>query len=108
MKRARRAKAKPSLKRAKTKSKTKKAKSAKRPATRRTTTSGKRTGSTRKALLPKFKQVAKKATLAAGVAAIGTALSELKPEQDQKGAEASEPRDFNARRLVGTYGTIVV
>jgi hypothetical protein len=39
--------------------------------------------------------VAKKAALAAGVAAIGTALSELKPEQPsgQKGGEASEQRD---------------
>jgi len=35
--------------------------------------------------------VAKKAALAAGVAAIGTALSELKPEQppDPKGAEGN-------------------
>jgi hypothetical protein len=42
----------------------------------------------KKTLLPKVKRVAKKAALAAGVAAIGTALSELQPEQKsaQQGA----------------------
>jgi ferric-dicitrate binding protein FerR (iron transport regulator) len=35
---------------------------------------------TKKSVLPKVKRVAKKAALAAGIAAIGTALSELQPE----------------------------
>jgi hypothetical protein len=82
-KRIKRTKAKSSLKRTRTKSKTRKAKSTK---SRKTT---------KKTLLPKVKRVAKKAALAAGAAAIGTALSELKPEQpsDQQGPEASEQRD---------------
>jgi hypothetical protein len=84
-KRARRTKAKSSLKGARTKSKTKKTTRAKPP--KKKTTRAKRTGTTKKALLPKVKRVAKKAALAAGVAAIGTALSELKPEQ--KGAEGN-------------------
>jgi hypothetical protein len=68
-KRIKRTKAKSSLKRTRTKSKTRKAKS---------TTSRK---TTKKTLLPKVKRVAKKAALAAGAAAIGTALSEIQPEQ---------------------------
>jgi hypothetical protein len=91
--RVRRTKAKSSLRRARTRSKTKKTTRAKRPGTKKKTTRAKRPGTAKKALLPKVGRVAKKAALAAGVAAIGTALSELKPEQDQKGADASEPRD---------------
>jgi hypothetical protein len=64
-KRGNRTKAKSSLKRARSKSKTRKTKSTKG----------------RKTLLPKVKQVAKKAALAAGAAAVGTALSELQPEK---------------------------
>jgi hypothetical protein len=48
-------------------------------------------------LLPKVKRVAKKAALAAGVAAIGTALSELQPETksgEQEGeGQQSEPEE---------------
>jgi hypothetical protein len=77
-KRVRRAKARSSLKRARTKSKTKKSMKAKRPQT------------TKKTLLPKVKRVAKKAAVAAGVAAIGTALSELRPEQKNTEGKASD------------------
>jgi hypothetical protein len=44
------------------------------------TTRTKTATATKKSVLPKVKRVAKKAALAAGVAAIGTALSELQPE----------------------------
>jgi hypothetical protein len=95
-KRVTRAKAKSPLKRAGTRSKIRKTARAKRPVTKKKT-SPKRSETTKKALLPKVKRVAKKAALAAGVAAIGTALSELKPEQ--KGAEgnASEQGDSKQR-----------
>ena len=92
--RVRRTKAKSSLKRARTKSKTKKTTRAKRSGTKKKTTRAKRSGTAKKALLPKVGRVAKKAALAAGVAAIGTALSELKPEQtpDQQGREQRESK----------------
>jgi hypothetical protein len=64
-KRVKRTKAKSSSTRARTRSKPKRRKAAQ---------------ATKKSVLPKVKRVAKKAALAAGVAAIGTALSELQPE----------------------------
>jgi hypothetical protein len=67
-KRAKRTKAKSSSTRAPTKSKPKR------------TTRAKTANATKKSVLPKVKRVAKKAALAAGVAAIGTALSELQTE----------------------------
>jgi hypothetical protein len=83
-KRVKRAKAKSSSTRARAKSKTKKAKSTK---SRKTT---------KKTLLPKVKRVAKKSALAAGAAAIGTALSELQPEQ--KSTERDAPRQGESKR----------
>jgi ferric-dicitrate binding protein FerR (iron transport regulator) len=77
-KRVRRTKAKSVSKRARAKSKTKKTMKAKTPA------------KAKKTLLPKVKRVAKKAALAAGVAAIGTALSELQPEQKSSQQGASD------------------
>jgi hypothetical protein len=99
-KRVRRAKAKSSLKRTRIKSKAKKTTRAKRPHTKKKTTGAKRPETAKKALLPKVKRVAKKAALAAGVAAIGTALSELKPEQppDQKGAEGNASERGDSKR----------
>jgi hypothetical protein len=88
-KRVKRTKAKSSLKRARTTSKTRKAKSTK---SRKTT---------KKTLLPKVKQVAKKAALAAGAAAVGTALSELQPEQrsaQQHASDQSQPKRGNSSR----------
>jgi hypothetical protein len=77
-KRVKRTKAKSASKRARTKSKTKKTTKAKTPA------------KTKKTLLPKVQRVAKKAALAAGMAAIGTALSELQPEQKSAQQNASD------------------
>jgi uncharacterized phage infection (PIP) family protein YhgE len=80
-KRVKRTQAKSSSKRARTKSKAK-----------RTTGVA---NATKKSLLPKVKRVAKKAAVAAGVAAIGTALSELKPEQrtvEQGGSDQGESK----------------
>jgi hypothetical protein len=96
MKRARRTKAKSSFKRRRTGSKTKKT-TAKRPQTKKKRSGAKRRSKTKKALLPKVKRVAKKAALAAGVAAIGTALSELKPEQKGAEGDASEQGDSKQR-----------
>ena len=75
-KRVKRTKAKSTLKRGRSKRKPKK-----------TTSAG--GAATKKTLLPKVKRVAKKAALAAGVAAIGTALSELQPQQQSAGQDAS-------------------
>jgi hypothetical protein len=72
------------VKRTKAKSTLQRARSKRRP---KKTTSAKG-ASTKKTLLPKVKRVAKKAALAAGVAAIGTALSELQPEQQSAGQDA--------------------
>jgi hypothetical protein len=96
--RVRRTKAKSSLKRARTKLKAKKTTGRRGLKQKRKTTRAKRSGTAKKALLPKVGRVAKKAALAAGVAAIGaaaigTALSGLKPEQDQQGRGASEQRE---------------
>jgi hypothetical protein len=77
-KRVKRTKTKSASKRARAKSKTKKTTKAKTPA------------KAKKTLLPKVKRVAKKAALAAGVAAIGTALSELQPEQKNAPQDASD------------------
>jgi hypothetical protein len=77
-KRVKRTKTKSASKRARAKSKTKKTTKAKTPA------------KAKKTLLPKVKRVAKKAALAAGVAAIGTALSELQPEQKSAQQGASD------------------
>jgi hypothetical protein len=77
-KRVKRTKAKSASKRARTKSKTKKTTKAKTPA------------KTKKTLLPKVQRVAKKAALAAGMAAIGTALSELQPGQKSAQQNASD------------------
>ena len=87
-KRRKGAKSKSSSKRASTKSKSslKRGHSKSKP---------KRTTSAKKALLPKAKQVAKKAALAAGAAAIGTALSELQPEQKRAGRDASNDDSKN-------------
>jgi hypothetical protein len=74
-KRVKRTKSKSSSQRGRTKSKSK---------SKSTTTSAKKT------FLPKAKRVAKKAALAAGAAAIGTALSELQPEQKRAGRDASK------------------
>jgi hypothetical protein len=46
-------------------------------------------------VLPKVKRVAKKAALAAGVAAIGTALSELQPETKVGEQDASHDDKSN-------------
>ena len=77
-KRVKRAKSKSASKRGRTKSKSKR------------TTSG-------KTFLPKAKRVAKKAALAAGAAAIGAALSELQPEQQRAGRDASSASDSKPR-----------
>ena len=74
----RRTKAGSSSKRAGAKSKVKK------------TTKSKRSAKSKKRLIPagaKLKRVAKQAAVAAGLAAVGTALTELAPEQ--KGSETS-------------------
>jgi hypothetical protein len=88
-KRVKRAKSKSSSKRGRTKSKS----SSKRG---RTKSKSKRTTSA-KTFLPKAKQVAKKAALAAGAAAIGTALSELQPEQKRAGRDASNESESKPR-----------
>jgi hypothetical protein len=75
----RRVKSKASLKRASAKSKT------------RRTTKAKRPTKAKKSVLPKastVKQVAKEAAVAAGLAAVGTALSAMKPEE--KAAEKAD------------------
>jgi hypothetical protein len=79
-KRVKRTKSKSSLKRGRTKSKSK------------------RTTSAKKSFLPKAKRVAKKAALAAGAAAIGTALSELQPEQRAAGRDASDESESKPRK----------
>jgi hypothetical protein len=88
-KRGKRTKAKSSLKRARTKLKTGKTKRTKSHKT------------TKKALLPKVKQVAKKAALAAGAAAIGTALSELQPERKGAQQDASDRGQSKRRNSPG-------
>jgi hypothetical protein len=85
MKKAKRKKSRSSPKRAGTKRKANKATKAKRSATSKS-----------KSLIPKragakLKHVAKKAAVAAGMAAVGTALSELAPEQ--KGSESETPNE---------------
>ena len=82
---AKRAKSKSSSKRAKAKSKTK-------------TTKVKRSSkSSKKSPIPKagakLKRVATKAAVAAGVAAIGTALSELKPDEKRAEEDASDENE---------------
>jgi hypothetical protein len=77
MKKIKRTKAKSSSTRARSKSKPKR------------TTRTKTATTTKKSVLPKVKRVAKKAALAAGVAAIGTALSELQPETKSREQDAS-------------------
>jgi hypothetical protein len=79
-KRVKRTKSKSSLKRGRAKSKSK------------------RTTSAKKTFLPKAKRVAKKAALAAGAAAIGTALSELQPEQKGAGRDASDESESKPRK----------
>jgi hypothetical protein len=81
-----RTKAKSSLKRRRTKSKFKR------------TAKTKRTTSATNTLLPKAKRVAKKAALAAGAAAIGTALSELQPELKGAGRDASDESESKPRK----------
>jgi hypothetical protein len=78
-----RTKAKSSATRARTKSKPKR------------TTRTKTAKATKKSILPKVKRVAKKAALAAGVAAIGTALSELQPETKVGEQDASHDDKSN-------------
>ena len=65
-------------------------------------TKAKRSAKSKKTLIPKagskLKRVAKKAAVAAGVAAIGTALSELKPEQEKAegtSSDETEPKRGN-------------
>ena len=77
-----RTKSKSSVKRARTKSES----SLKREASK---SKSKRTTSTNKSLLPKAKRVATKAALAAGAAAIATALSELQPERKRAAGDPS-------------------
>jgi len=90
-KRVKRTKSKSSLKRGRTKSKS----SLKRE---RTKSKSKRTTSAKKTFLPKAKRVAKKAALAAGAAAIGTALSELQPELKGAGRDASDESESKTRK----------
>jgi hypothetical protein len=71
------------VKRTKSKSSSQRGRTKSKPKSKSTTTSAKKT------FLPKAKRVAKKAALAAGAAAIGTALSELQPEQKRAGRDAS-------------------
>jgi hypothetical protein len=88
-KRVKRTQGKSSSKRTRTKSKAKR------------TTSARSANATKKSLLPKVKGVAKKAAVAAGLAAIGTALSELKPEQttvEQGGSDQGERRSTSAQQ----------
>jgi hypothetical protein len=61
------------------------------------TTSANSAKATSKALLPKVKRVAKKAAVAASLAAIGTALSELKPEQRSAEHDVSDQGESNRR-----------
>ena len=78
----RRVKSKTSLKRAGAKSKTRKTTKAKRPA------------KSKKSVLPKtstLKRVAKEAAVAAGLAAVGTALSAMKPQQEAAEEAAGAP-----------------
>jgi hypothetical protein len=51
---------------------------------------GRTAKATGKSILPKVKRVAKKAALAGGMAAIGTALSELQPETKAGERDASD------------------
>ena len=90
-KRVKRTKSISSLKRGRTKSTS----SSKRG---RTKSKPKRTTTAKKSLLPKAKQVAKKAALAAGAAAIGTALSELQPKLKGAGRDASDDSKSKPRK----------
>ena len=85
-KRVKRTKAKSSSTRARTRSKPKRRKAAQ---------------ATKKSVLPKVKRVAKKAALAAGVAAIDTALSELQPEIKPGERDASHEDILD--RLTATF-----
>jgi hypothetical protein len=58
----------------------------------------KSTTSAKKTFLPKAKRVAKKAALAAGAAAIGTALSELQPELKGAGRDSSDESESKPRK----------
>jgi hypothetical protein len=87
-KRVKRTKAKSTSKRARAKSKTKKTTKAK----------AKTPAKAKKTLLPKAKQVAKKAALAAGVAAIGTALSELQPKEQKRAQQGASDQSDSKRR----------
>jgi hypothetical protein len=86
MKKAKRKKSRSSSKRAGAKPRAKRATKAKRSAKS-------------KSLIPKagkkLKRVAKKAAVAAGLAAVGTALSELAPEQ--KGSESEAPNETETK-----------
>jgi hypothetical protein len=89
MKKAKRKKSRSSPKRAGTKRKASKATQAKKSARSKS-----------KRLMPKkagakLKHVAKKAAVAAGLAAVGTALRELAPEQ--KGSERETPDDTESK-----------
>jgi hypothetical protein len=82
----RRVKSKTSLKRAGAKSKTSKTTKAKRPA------------KSNKSILPRtstLKRVAKEAAVAAGLAAVGTALSAMKPQQKAAEEAADVPETKN-------------
>jgi hypothetical protein len=95
---AKRTKSKSSSKRAKFKSRAKSKSPSKRAGVkskRHKTTKAKRPAKSSKTLVPKVgakvKRVAKKAAVAASLAAIGTALSELQPEQKRsEGAGVNE------------------
>jgi hypothetical protein len=79
----RRVKSKTSLKRAGSKSKT---------------TTAKRPAKSKKSVLPKtstLKRVAKEAAVAAGLAAVGTALSAMKPQQEAAEEAAGGPETKN-------------
>jgi hypothetical protein len=92
-KRVKRTKFKSSLKRGRSKSKSslKRVRSKSKSSSKRGRTKSKsKSPTSTKSLLPKAKRLAKKAALAAGAAAIGTALSELQPELKGAGRDASD------------------
>jgi len=91
-KRVKRTKSKSSSKRGRAKSKSSSKRGRAKSKSKRTTTSAKKT------FLPKVKRVAKKAALATGAAAIGTALSELQPELKGAGRDASDESESKARK----------
>jgi hypothetical protein len=87
------------VKRTKSKSSSKRARSKSKSSLKRGRSKSKSaTASTKKTFLPKAKRVAKKAALAAGAAAIGTALSELQPELKGAGRDASDESEAKPRK----------